>query len=72
MQKQTWWDRSLGTFSPWSLLWICLHEWLPREDFCFKDLPEERTREQFSSVILLVPIQKGRVRMEHELEGSGN
>ena len=73
MQKQNWWNRSLGTFSPCSVLRICLHGWLPREDFCFKeDLPGERTSEQLSSVILLVPIQKGRVRMEQELEGSGN
>lgn len=36
-----------------------------RQDFCFKeDFSGERTGEQFSSDILLVPIQKCRVRME--------
>lgn len=44
----------LGTFSPWSVLYLFLYGWLARQDFCLeKDLSEERTREQFSSDILL-------------------
>ena len=58
-QEQNWWNRSLGTFSPWSVLQICLQGRLPRQDFYFEEvLSGERTRKQFSSVILLILIQK--------------
>lgn len=62
--KQNWWNRPLGTFSPWSGLHICLQGWLTRQDFCFrKNLSGERAREQLGADKLLVPIQKDWVRV---------
>lgn len=50
------------------MLQICLQGRLPRQDFYFEEiLSGERTRKQFSSVILLILIQKGWVRMEQKL-----
>lgn len=52
--------QAFGNVLPRSGLRVCLHGQLPRQRFHFKkDLSEERTREQFSSAILLVPPQKG-------------
>lgn len=60
-RKQNLGDRPSGAFSPCSMLQICLRG----RTFALKeDFSGERTGEQFSSDILLVPIQKCGVRME--------